>query len=456
MNILSTNEPVNIKCPSAFQPIAERKRVFSIDFLRGCALLGILVSNIDIFSGPETFFEVPQGLPDTSFVNSHLHVNLFILFLKWIFTEGKMRALFSMLFGVGLLLMTEHAEQNGRSEQLPDIYFRRNMWLCAFGFLHGSFIWDVDILFTYGLSGLLVLYPCRRLKASTLLIAGCVITLASSPLLPVFFGTVGDIDLALRAQSVQAIQGSELKLTDEQRGVLQQWQNLRTAHATVLPPLDGGPVQAPSYTAMVQVQLRNYLTEPFGSEIFIVIESTGAMLFGMGLYKVGFLTAERSWATYIKWAAGGLLLSAPFYVLGMWRVYKSGFDFIVAEQWLYLPYETLKLPAAVCVISLLMLFVKSGMIKPVQNALAAVGRTALSNYILTSLLCQYIFLWSPWHLFGKLTYIQHHLVMVCIWAINILASVLWLRHFRFGPLEWLWRSLTYWKIQPLRIETVHV
>lgn len=456
MSIISTNEPAGIKSFAVFQPVAERERVSSIDILRGCALLGILISNIDIFSGPETFFEVPQGLPDTSFINSHLHLNLFILFVKWIVTEGKMRTLFSMLFGVGLLLMTERAERSGGSAQFPDIYLRRNMWLCAFGFLHGAFIWDIDILLTYGLAGLLVLYPCRRLKASTLLIAGTAITLISSPLLPVFLGTVGDIDLAQRAQSVEAIQREGMNPTDEQRAVLQQWRNLQAAHATVLPPLDGGPAQSASYPAMVQAQLRNYLTESFGSEMFIVIESAGTMLFGMGLYKIGFLTAERSWGTYTKCAACGLLLSAPFYVLGMWKVYKSGFDFIAAEHWLYLPYETLKLPAALGVISTLMLFIKSGIVRPAQNALAAVGRTALSNYILTSLLCQYIFLWSRWHYFGKLTYIQHHLVMVCVWAINILASVLWLRHFRFGPLEWLWRSLTYWKMQPLRIRTASI
>jgi uncharacterized protein len=207
---------------------------------------------------------------------------------------------------------------------------------------------------------------------------------------------------------------------------------------------------------MVQAQFRGYVTEPLGSEIFIIMESVGGMLFGMGLYKIGFLTAERSWATYIKCAACGLLVSAPFYVLGMWKVYKSGFDFIAAEQWLYLPYEALKLPAVVGVVSLLILFIKSRLFRPVQNALAAVGRMALSNYILTSLLCQYIFVWSRWQYFGKFTYIEHHLVLLCIWTINMVASQLWLRFFRFGPLEWAWRSLTYWQLQPLRNRTVYV
>jgi uncharacterized protein len=240
----ASNELAGTDLSALLQPVVERERILSIDILRGCALLGILVSNIDIFSGPEIFFEVPQGLPDTSFINTHLHLNLFILFSKWIFTEGKMRALFSMLFGVGLLLMTERSARNGRSAQLPDIYLRRNIWLCVFGFLHGSLIWAIDILLPYGLSGLLVLYPCRRLKASTLLIAGTLVTVISSPLLPVFFGTVGDIDLSRRAQSIEAIRQQGIHLNEEQHTVLQQWQNLKVTHATVLPSRDGGPAQS--------------------------------------------------------------------------------------------------------------------------------------------------------------------------------------------------------------------
>jgi uncharacterized protein len=100
----------------------------------------------------------PQGLPDTSFINSHLHLNLLILFSKWIFTEGKMRALFSMLFGVGLLLMTEGSTQSGRAARLQDIYLRRNLRLCVFGLLHGALIWLGDILLGYGLSSQVRLY----------------------------------------------------------------------------------------------------------------------------------------------------------------------------------------------------------------------------------------------------------------------------------------------------------
>src|SRR5882757_5919371 len=113
-------------------PVTRMERIASIDTLRGMALL-------------------------------------LILFFKWITSEGKARFLFSILFGVGLCLMTERAERMDRTGSLADIYLRRNLWLCVFGLLHGIFIWAGDILLTYGLAGLLVLYPCRKLGARTLL-----------------------------------------------------------------------------------------------------------------------------------------------------------------------------------------------------------------------------------------------------------------------------------------------
>src|SRR5258708_14848260 len=98
-----------------------------------------------------------------------------------------------------------------------------------------------------------------------------------------------------------------------------------------------------------------------------------------------------------------------------------------------------------------MIIIKSGILRRTQLALAAVGRTALSNYILTSFLCQFIFLWGPWKLFGRIDYLDRHLVMLGVWAVNIIGSVLWLKAFEYGPMEWLWRSLTYAKVQPMRV-----
>jgi uncharacterized protein len=86
------------------------------------------------------------------------------------------------------------------------------------------------------------------------------------------------------------------------------------------------------------------------------------------------------------------------------------------------------------------------------GALGAVGRTAFSNYIATSLLCQFVFTWGPWHLYGTLDYYQQIYVVAGVWTLNIVVSTLWLRSFAYGPLEWMWRSLTYWQVQPFRLK----
>jgi uncharacterized protein len=142
-------------------PVKRAERISSLDVLRGFALLGILVVNMDSFAGPEASHDIPLA---AAFSGPHAHWNLIALFLKWIFIEGKMRALFSMLFGAGVILLTSRAEKRGAGAQIADIYLRRNMWLLALGLLHGVFLWGGDILFQYAFCALVFLYPCRKLK----------------------------------------------------------------------------------------------------------------------------------------------------------------------------------------------------------------------------------------------------------------------------------------------------
>ena len=431
-------------------PILISERVSSIDTLRGIALFGILCSNIDIFAGPETFYELPQGLPDTTFLGAHLHLNLTILFLKWLFIEGRMRALFAMLFGVGLVLMAEHAEKRGAQASFADVYLRRNMWLVVFGVLHGVLIFAGDILLPYALSGLLILYPLRKLTTRSLLIAGLILSFVAAPLLvPRFLGTAGDIELSREAKTLSNKRAAGILLNQEEQHIVKQWTSLQANHAVVLPPFDEGSISMAGFTVAATSQWQAFLSSPLSEWLFLITESVGAMMIGIALYKIGFFTGRLSYWTYIIVAVVGYGLSAPLTFLGLTKVYRSGFDFITAEIWLYRPYEVVRIFGAIANVAVAMCFIKAGIWKSAQRLLAKVGRTALSNYIMTSLLCQTVFVWGPWKLYGALPYWKHHLVMLGIWAINACFSILWLRFFAFGPLEWLWRSLSYWRIQPL-------
>lgn len=181
----------------------------------------------------------------------------------------------------------------------------------------------------------------------------------------------------------------------------------------------------------------------------LVFEMAGMLIAGMGLYKTGFITGASAPRLYIGIAILGYAIAIPLVLAGLHHAALFGFSEAVAKVSMFLPYGIEQIGCMFANASILLLLVRYGRLLPMQYALAAVGRSAFSNYIVTTLICQYIFRWGPWKLYGTLEYYQQIYVVIGVWAINILFSTLWLRLFAFGPLEWLWRSLTYWQRQPL-------
>jgi uncharacterized protein len=155
------------EAPPAFAPVTNQERIVSIDTLRGVALLGILLINIIVFGLPESAYSVPIN------AGGHTGLNLVFWYANQIFFEDKMRALFSMLFGAGVVLLTQRADERG-GLRARGIYYRRTLWLVVFGLLHDYFIWIGDILYLYGVVGL-ALFPLRKLRPSTLLAIGALL-----------------------------------------------------------------------------------------------------------------------------------------------------------------------------------------------------------------------------------------------------------------------------------------
>jgi uncharacterized protein len=114
-------------------------------------------------------------------------------------------------------------------------------------------------------------------------------------------------------------------------------------------------------------------------------------------------------------------------------------------------YDIERLPVALANMALLMILCKAGALRWLTSRLAAIGQMALSNYILQSVVCTFVFTGYGLGLYGRLERYQLYYVVAGCWATSLAASPIWLRHYRFGPLEWCWRSLTYWKKQPMRI-----
>ena len=177
------------------------------------------------------------------------------------------------------------------------------------------------------------------------------------------------------------------------------------------------------------------------------------MLIGMALFKSGFFSTELPFSTYLWTAVAGFLISTPLYILVLWKTYTSNFYFLVMDTWLYPTYYLTGEAGTIAIAATLILLIKSGVARPLLRPVAAVGQMALSNYLLTSFLCQMVFVFGPWKLYGRLEYYQLLYVAFGVWAINLVVSPLRLRAFEFGPCEWLWRSLTYWKPQQILLRS---
>jgi len=437
-------------------PVKRAERISSLDVIRGFAMMGILVLNIDDFALPEMYHDIPLGSPHPAFVGPHTHINLITLFVKWMLFEGKMRGIFELLFGAGVVLLTDRAEKRGNRAGIADIYLRRNMWLTFIGWVHGSFIWAGDIIFKYGLCGLLFLYPFRKLRPKTLLVTGSLLalTLGSYGYMKVF-GGLDDIMLARQVAALNSSHQNGASLAPEEKKIQQHWKAVVNANTTTSASIaESMTVVHESYLEHLWSSGIQYGPRKVGSSwAFQFFGPLGFMLIGMALLKNGFLTGELSYVTYFVTAATGFSISLPIYYIGLLRSYASGFEFLTVDRWIFIPYGLTQLTGAIAIVAALLIVIKSGSFGRVLRPFAAVGQTALSNYLATSIICQILFLWGPWKLYGKLEYYQLTYVVLAVWALNLTASSLWLGVFTFGPAEWAWRSLTYWKQQPWLRET---
>jgi len=432
-------------------PTSPTERIASIDVLRGFALLGILLANIQDFAAPSGMLhDIPIDV--VSGVGMHHKFSMCIMTAQWLFVEGKMRSLFGLLLGAGSVLLLGRIETRAGEARAADIFHRRYMWLILLGLIHGIFIWNGDILFQYGVVALLTLYPLRHVKASRLMFAGFAIALLGGTL---GIGNAMGMSTALHSAALQ--EGAKASVLQHRTPTLEQQQAVKAAQ-------EGREKDLAALQETVSVERASYLkSEPENAKGFAefnclvfttgwIFEVVGIMIAGMGLYKTGFLSAALPSRNYFAVALTGYAISGGLVLIGLSHAARFGFSDAVVVKWIFLPYGLEQVPGMLANASVLLLLVRYGIVKPVQRALAAVGRTALSNYLLTSIICQFVFKWGPWRLYGALEYYQQIYAVVCVWALNLIASMIWLRFYNFGPVEWVWRSLTYWKRQSMVAE----
>jgi uncharacterized protein len=445
LNALPSDTPDELAGPNR-APVKLDQRLPTLDILRGVALLGILMLNIEVFAGSEGLVDIPVGLAKPAFVGWHAHLDWSIVILKWLFWEGRMRDMFSMLFGAGVVLLTERIEQRAGPGKAVGVYYRRNLWLLFFGLIHGLVLWFGDILVNYSMMALLFLYPLRRLSARTLIVLGMVVWLLAGTATRIRSAHV--IEILHKDAQLTAAKAAGQNASPAQQALLAASQKEQEARVAALKD-DIRKGQLGFFDGWQDRidEVRNFLWSVLSS--FRFVEWLGAMITGMGFYKAGFLTNRRRVREYVVVAIAGYAVALPLTLIGLWHVYHAGFTVAADARWMRIPYTTELCAGTLANTSFLLLLIRSGRLKAVFKPLAAIGRTAFSNYILTTIICQTIFAWGPWKLFGQLEFYQWYFVVAGVWTFNLVFSSIWLRFFAFGPLEWLWRSLTYWKRQPL-------
>ena len=394
---------------SAFQPVAANERIVTLDVLRGVALFGILLMNIEAFSGP---LDLSFTGIDPHWTGWDYWADAFV----YVFVQGKFFTLFSLLFGAGFAVMAQRAEVAGREFTL--FYLRRSLGLMVIGLLHAVLVWSGDILFCYALLSFALL-AFREAPRSWLPALGVATYLAAAMLM-----------LVLGAVMALVPDGDAAVMTNE---ALASIQAQRDAYG------QGSYLQA-------VVQRVSDFRSALGALLVVGPQVLGMFLLGAWFARSGAIAEParftRLWQV-MRWGALPLGLAVMLGSVAL-QPYLAPGSFGVRSGLAY---------ALTSVAGLLMCLGYLGWGVRWSHALrwaAPAGRMALTNYLGQSVVCTLVFYGYGLGWFEQVGRASQLLFAVALFVAQVVLSHVWLRYFRFGPVEWLWRAFTYLGLPQLR------
>lgn len=406
-------------------------RIVTLDVVRGVAVLGILAMNIIAYAMPEQVYLNPSAYGWESTADG---ISWLVTFL---FIDGRMRGLFSFLFGASMLLVIERAEANGAPSER--IHFTRMAWLLIFGLVHRYLIWWGDILSLYAPIGMIAWFfyqlPARRLAG-----------IGTALILAEFVSWAQVCVQTIRASIAAAA-------PDASAGAIEAWDEIRSQLDIVsLQQLtDTLDLYRGGYAGIVAHQFSVGWSEPITDLIYYGPETLGYMLFGIAALKSGFLTGAWQPRSYFRMATIGFAVGIPGYALLAWRLLESDFSPIAITAYALTASTLIRPLMIVATAALVILLARSR--GALAQRFAAAGRAAFTNYLGTSIVMTTLFYGYGFGLYGHLSRAQLWLAVVPAWIFMLLWSKPWLDRYRYGPFEWLWRSLARWQLQPMRRAT---
>jgi uncharacterized protein len=409
-------------------PVSTAERIDTLDFIRGIAVMGILAANIVAFGQPFEAYMYP-----TAFLTPANDPGGWMWIAQFILIDGKMRGLFTVLFGAGMYLFMEKAWARGASRKLQAW---RLAILMGFGMVHFFLIWPGDILFYYALFGFLIL-PCMKWTVKTQMRVG---------LAGYIFGALligGSLTMPFLISDTAF--GTSTPELAEQRASMIAEIDKALAHGEV----PNAAIASGDYAALVAHRITEQWYEPLVNALLFGFETFPLMLIGMALYRKGFFNGGVERGKLVTWGWAGFLIGAALHLAIGLFVKSYGFSFW-STQAAFVAWSTL--PRLVMVLGLAALLVAyaPGATGWLGERIRAAGRAAFTNYLGTSVVMMFVFHGWALGLFGELDRPQLYIVVVSAWALMLAWSKPWLERYRYGPLEWLWRCLTYRTMFPLK------
>lgn len=410
-------------------------RLESLDFIRGVALFGILIMNI-VGMGLGPAYDNP------TIAGGDTAINLTTWFVVNVGFEGTQRALFSILFGAGVILLTGRMEASGKPSA-TDAFFRRNLLLVGFGLINAwVLLWGGDILFYYGAVALF-LYAFRKLPGGKLLAIGIGALLLGAAWNAI--DTKRLLTVYHSAQSAQKVAPQER--TSEQKKAIEAWKDKSKTGPTKAEYEELRVKNTASYFSAWTTRAPRTKQEQSWVLYRYFFDIFGMMMIGMALFRMGVLTLERQRRTYLAMMLSGYAVGLTGNILEANWIMTNGFSKLAYTQ-ASITYDISRLAMTIGHLGLLLLFLGSGWLKWLRRSMAAVGRMALTNYLAHSVAALIVFVLLGW--WGALERHQLYFIVFAIWAAQIVISPIYLRHFHFGPVEWVWRALTYGERPPFR------
>jgi uncharacterized protein len=361
-----------------------------------------------------------------------------------------------MLFGAGAVLFISRLEKSTPGIRPAELYVRRLIWLLVFGLVNGwVLIWPGDILYHYAIVGLMLI-PFRR--APLKVIGGLIVFFIAVTMLSAWLKENSMNEIRDKGIVAEKLEQEKKTMSEEQKADLEKWKGmqdeLNPATRRKKAEKDNKEISSGSYASiwrtLTPITTMLETTKFHGNFFFDIIIF---MLLGIFAFRTGILTGHRSEMFYWILLIVGYVIGFGWGYLQKTAVLRAGFDPFLFQKETVFPvslYQVHRIGTTLGHMSLVILMWKNGLFKWILNPLSKMGQMAFTNYLGQSLICSLFFYGYGLGYYGKLQRYELYYIVFGIWIFQMAFSVIWLRFFRFGPLEWLWRSLTYWEWQPMR------